>query len=106
MTPTPSPTEARDDIYFDEGGLWVRDPQGNCRPFDIHDYESLAADIDALLAREEALVGALSSAAAVIIGVARSFAPGHAPQELVVEAEKIATLLRPDLLPETAEGDA
>lgn len=35
--------EPRDVVFQDDGGLWIRDPQGNCRPFDIHDYESLLA---------------------------------------------------------------
>jgi hypothetical protein len=32
----------RDQVFSDDDGLWVRDPLGNCRPFDINDYEALA----------------------------------------------------------------
>lgn len=42
--------EARDEVFCDDGGLWVRDPLGNCRPFDINDYEALADERAQLLA--------------------------------------------------------
>lgn len=32
--------ERQDTVFCDDRGLWVRDPLGNCRPFDINDYES------------------------------------------------------------------
>lgn len=41
-------TEIRDEVFCDDGGIWVRDPRGNCRPFDINDYDALRAELDQL----------------------------------------------------------
>lgn len=46
MTDNLSTEEIRDAVFCDDGGLWVRDALGNCRPFDIHDYESLVAELE------------------------------------------------------------
>ena len=54
--------EARDEVFCDDGGLWVRDPRGNYRPFDINDYEALIAENARLEAQVKVMREALSDA--------------------------------------------
>jgi hypothetical protein len=47
--------EIKDEVFCDGDGLWVREPLGNCRSFDIHDYEAMASALTALQAKVEEL---------------------------------------------------
>jgi hypothetical protein len=103
MTPTPSPTEARARLKT----LAQSSPMG----LSFQDV----ADIRALLAREEALVGALREIVDVVLAMGVEYDRDEECdyvkinsfiEELDDLAEAALPLLNPDPLPETAEGDA